>query len=95
MPVPRSGKVPARAPQVPRLLATSQPTTHTLIQTRIHPHEDRYMMTEEAAAFTGIALATLNSWRSKGLGPRYNKIGARSVRYRLSELIAFMEGGKA
>lgn len=42
------------------------------------------------ARFIGIDLATLQDWRSRGIGPRYRKIGNRVV-YPLPELYQFME----
>ena len=42
------------------------------------------------AGVTGIALQTLRNWRFQGTGPPYFKIG-RSVRYRLNDILAFME----
>jgi predicted DNA-binding transcriptional regulator AlpA len=51
----------------------------------------------EAAAAYGISVQTLRNWRWKGIGPRYRKIGSRSVRYHRDDLTAFIGGdaGKA
>lgn len=46
---------------------------------------------EEAAAFLGHAIATLNNWRAAGTGPRFVKFGRGSVRYRLEDLAGFVE----
>ena len=46
--------------------------------------------TKVAADFMGINHLTLQNWRSTGKSPRYVKVG-RSVRYRLSDLKAWLE----
>ena len=43
----------------------------------------------EAAAILGITAATMRNWRALGKGPKYRKIGARLVRYHVSDLEAF------
>jgi predicted DNA-binding transcriptional regulator AlpA len=45
---------------------------------------------KRVAELTGIAVQTLRNWRFQGNGPAYFKIG-RSVRYRLSDIVNFME----
>lgn len=47
----------------------------------------------EAAATLSVAVQTLRNWRWKGEGPRFVKVGARLVRYRRSDLTAFIEAG--
>lgn len=47
----------------------------------------------EAATTLNVAVQTLRNWRWKGEGPRYVKVGARLVRYRRSDLAAFVEAG--
>jgi predicted DNA-binding transcriptional regulator AlpA len=44
----------------------------------------------QAAEFLGISVRTMQSWRVKGGGPRYCKIG-RAVRYQRSELVSFQK----
>jgi hypothetical protein len=47
---------------------------------------------EKAAAdYLALSWRTLQSWRVKGQGPRFLKIG-RSVRYREDDLRAFLDG---
>ena len=52
---------------------------------------------QEAAAALNCAVRTLRNWRALRKGPRYRKIGARLVRYRRGDLLAFIEheGGAA
>lgn len=47
----------------------------------------------EAAAFLNIAVQTMRNWRWKVEGPKYVKVGTRLVRYRRSDLAAFVEAG--
>lgn len=46
--------------------------------------------TKVAADFMDIKHLTLQNWRSTGKGPKFIKVG-RSVRYRLSDLKAWLE----
>jgi predicted DNA-binding transcriptional regulator AlpA len=50
----------------------------------------RWVDEKRVAELTGIAVQTLRNWRFQGNGPAYFKIG-RSVRYRLSDIVNFME----
>lgn len=50
------------------------------------------LSTREAARFLTARPNTLEIWRIQGHGPRFVKIG-RMVRYRLSDLEAFVEAG--
>lgn len=44
--------------------------------------------TRQAAQYLGLQPTTLSTWRTRGGGPRFLKLGS-SVRYRLSDLDAF------
>jgi len=48
--------------------------------------------TKQAARYLGLSPNTLEAWRSRGGGPRYVKY-PRAVRYRVTDLDAFMDGG--
>jgi len=50
----------------------------------------RYLTEKEVAAITGRAVQTLRNDRHKGQGFAYIKFG-RSIRYRLSDILAAME----
>jgi hypothetical protein len=57
--------------------------------TKIEPGD---LLTEqEAAATLNCAIRTLRNWRALRKGPRFHKIGARLVRYRRADLLAFIE----
>lgn len=49
----------------------------------------------ELAQYLGVPETTLEQWRSRGGGPDYVKVGARHVRYRLSEVNAWMDAERA
>lgn len=52
------------------------------------------LLTEkEASALLGLSPITLSNWRGAGKGPRYRKLGARSVRYMRADVEAFIEAG--
>ena len=73
------------------LVATAQP-----IAAPLNPAD--LLDEREVAAALNVALNTLRNWRWKGEGPRFVKIGKRAVRYRRSDVYAFIEGdatGKA
>ncbi len=48
------------------------------------------LKTEQAALVTGLAVATLETLRSRGGGPRFVRYGRRAVRYRMDDLAAWM-----
>lgn len=50
---------------------------------------DGHICTDEASILTGIAAATLATWRSRGGGPPFSKVGS-IVRYKRRDLIEFM-----
>ena len=43
----------------------------------------------EAASYLGLAVSTLNKWRSYGGGPRFMRLG-RAIRYRQSVLDTYL-----
>lgn len=57
----------------------------------------RYVDEREAAVIIGFSVQSLRNWRGdsrrRGAGPPYIKRG-RSVRYLLSDLLAWMEEGR-
>ena len=48
------------------------------------------LKTEHAAAYTGLAPATLERLRCTGGGPRFVRYGRKAVRYLIADLDAFM-----
>ena len=50
------------------------------------------LLTEtEAAEYLSLTNRALQAWRCQGRGPRFVKISARAIRYRLSDLEAWVE----
>jgi len=46
--------------------------------------------TRGASRLTGVPVTTLETWRSRGGGPRFLKLGAKTVRYQRRELLRWM-----
>lgn len=51
---------------------------------------DEAVDTVEASRIIGCAVATLNTWRSRGGGPLFIKVGGRAVRYQRRQLFQFL-----
>lgn len=47
------------------------------------------LTTKEAAAFLQVSEKTLEKWRTKGTGPKFRRLGHRTVRYLQADLIAW------
>jgi predicted DNA-binding transcriptional regulator AlpA len=52
--------------------------------------EDRVIMERDAADFLSVGQSTLQRWRQLGTGPKFVRISARRLGYRLSDLRAFL-----
>ena len=48
----------------------------------------------EVSALLRVAVPTLRNWRAKQRGPVFVKLGLRSVRYRKSDVDAFVAAGQ-
>ena len=59
------------------------------------PPVGRHLRTKEAAAFLGVASATLRNWRHLKMGPPAKKLSGRLVVYSLDDLHAFMAAREA
>lgn len=53
---------------------------------------EKYLTEKEVSEMTSICLSTLRNWRTTGKGPEFTKPGGTCVRYKLSSVLAFMEG---
>ena len=49
----------------------------------------------EAAAMLRVRPETMDTWRHKGVGPKYLRVGKRSVRYLRQQVLDFVLGGIA
>lgn len=56
----------------------------------MNPQDDRWLTEREAAAIFSLSTSWFQRARWSGSGPPFSKI-SRAVRYRLSDLIRFME----
>ncbi len=52
---------------------------------------DRLLTQIEAAEVLSIQARTLESWRLRGIGPRFIRYTSRAVRYRLSDLSSWLK----
>lgn len=59
------------------------------------PEQLEQLLSErQAAAYLNVAAKTLQNWRWRGDGPPFIKLGGgKLVRYRASDLVAFVEHG--
>lgn len=53
--------------------------------------EPEYVDSFGAARITGFTVKSLESMRYRGEGPKYHRVG-RSIRYRVADLRAWIEG---
>jgi predicted DNA-binding transcriptional regulator AlpA len=51
---------------------------------------DEAVTPEEASRITGVPVCTLATWRSRGGGPLFVKLGGRSVRYQRRDLFTWL-----
>jgi excisionase family DNA binding protein len=70
-------------------------TMRTLIHTgnskETMPELLNAMTPQQAAKYLGVSEAALRLWRSRGEGPRHFKAGEKLIRYRRSDLDAWIE----
>ena len=52
---------------------------------------DRLMNEKEAAEMLCYSVRALQNWRSRGGGPKFIKVSARSIRYRRRDLLDWIE----
>ena len=75
------------------------PQTHSIVAGGEHPDcasagrsaPDYLMTTEDAAGRLCMKPLSLVDWRCKGIGPVYIRVGGRCIRYRQSDLDAWIE----
>lgn len=53
------------------------------------------LTSRQAAEWLGIKDNWLRQMRVKGVGPRFTRLGTRSIRYRTEDLNAYVEAGAA
>lgn len=55
----------------------------------------KLLTTEQAASLLSVKPSTLETWRSRGGGPAFVRIGKRATRYRMEDLHEYVEAGRA
>jgi predicted DNA-binding transcriptional regulator AlpA len=53
--------------------------------------QEQLLNETQAADILCYSVRALQNWRHRGGGPRFVKVSARSVRYRYSDLVAWIE----
>jgi predicted DNA-binding transcriptional regulator AlpA len=51
---------------------------------------DELLNEREAANLLRVSSSTMERWRADGVGPRFVKLSVRAIRYRFSDLRAFV-----
>ena len=52
--------------------------------------KEQLLTTRDAAKYLGLKPSCLDNWRWRGDGPQYVQVSTRAIRYRLSDLEAFV-----
>lgn len=55
------------------------------------PAADRMLSPAQVAEWTGLNQNTLRYWRWKGQGPKWFRLGAKTVKYRASDVQAWLD----
>ncbi|MBN8542845.1 MAG: helix-turn-helix domain-containing protein [Alphaproteobacteria bacterium] len=86
-----------------RILVRSQNITkNSEIITKIIPEKcsfakldsELHIDEKHASEYLGISYRTLQGYRTKGGGPKFVKIGKKTIRYKVSDLIAWSDDNK-
>ncbi|HOF41881.1 MAG TPA: helix-turn-helix domain-containing protein [Candidatus Hydrogenedentes bacterium] len=58
---------------------------------------DKLLRTDEAADYLGLRPCTLETYRTRGGGPVFHRVGRGrgAIRYRMADLMAFVEAGRS
>jgi predicted DNA-binding transcriptional regulator AlpA len=54
-------------------------------------NQDKLITEREAARFLGYTHRAMQNWRHRGGGPAFVKVSARSIRYRMRDLIDWID----
>jgi predicted DNA-binding transcriptional regulator AlpA len=91
-------KSPAAHPNNPRITSSSrarakpQPTKALDLDEQRQEQQNANALDERSAArYLAVSHGTLRLWRSQGTGPRWYKAGEKLIRYRRSDLDAWIE----
>ncbi|MBE3604327.1 helix-turn-helix domain-containing protein [bacterium] len=56
-----------------------------------HSEANQMMSGPKAAEFLGVSKKTIENWRQQGKGPRFVRLSRRAVRYRIADLLEFIQ----
>lgn len=59
------------------------------------PMSETLLTQAEVASALGVHVQTLGTWRRKGIGPRWQRMGEKLIRYTLSDVEEFLAISKA
>lgn len=59
--------------------------------TKLPVDEDRLLSESQAAKHLAVSPRTLRNWRTRGGGPKFVKVSARCIRYRVKDLADWTE----
>ena len=51
----------------------------------------KLLKTKEAADVLCVSAASLEKWRQRGIGPEFQKLGPRTIRYHVDALDAYLD----
>ena len=54
-------------------------------------NDDHLLDKAAAARYLGVSIKTLDDWIYRRRGPRYVKLGGKLVRYRIEDLLAYVD----
>lgn len=52
---------------------------------------DQLLTKEDVAALLSVSVGTLKGWAASGFGPKKIQLGPRAIRYRLRDVLDFVE----
>lgn len=53
--------------------------------------DDKILSRKDAAKFLGVAVITMDTWRARGEGPPYLRVGPRRIAFRQSDLERWLD----
>lgn len=65
-----------------------------MLETQNLSKERELLTVKEVARLVDYSESALNNWRSQGIGPRYLKLSTRRVRYRRSDILAWLDSAE-
>ena len=57
----------------------------------VNTNQPRYLTTQQAADYLCLKSTTLHQWRWAGKGPKFTRLGTRTIRYTYQDLQDWIE----